>query len=87
MVLRRIQLLRRLLWLIAPPRQHQVGYAGVLALAAKLGSRVTPAGRLAVQGVSLQDRSYEPVVPTRRRAPWAELLAQTSDRQDVGSAG
>ncbi len=52
-------------------------YAGVLAPAAKLRPRVTPAGRIAVQGVWFQDRSYEPVVPPRRRVPWAELLAKT----------
>jgi hypothetical protein len=54
-----------------------VRYAGVLAPAAKLRPRVTPAGRVAVQGVWFQDRSYEPVVPPRRRVPWAELLAKT----------
>ena len=78
-VLGRLQLLRRLLWLIAPPRQHQVRYAGVLAPAAKLRPRVTPAGRIAVQGVWFQDRGYEPMVPLRRRVPWAELLAKTYD--------
>jgi hypothetical protein len=78
-VLGRLQLLRRLLWLIAPPRQHQVRYAGVLAPAAKLRARVTPVGRIAVQGVWFQDRGYEPMVPPRRRVPWAELLAKTYD--------
>jgi hypothetical protein len=76
-VLGRVQLLRRLLWLIAPPRQHQVRYAGVLAPAAKLRPRVTPAGRTLVQGVWFQDRGYESVMPSRRRVPWAELLAKT----------
>jgi hypothetical protein len=76
-VLGRVQLLRRLLWLIAPPRQHQVRYAGVLAPAAKLRPRVTPAGRTLVQAVWFQDRSYEPVVQPRRRVPWAELLSKT----------
>ena len=86
-VLGRLQILRRLLWLIAPSRQHEVSYAGVLAPAAKLRARVTPAGRIAVHGTWFQDSRYEPVVPPRRRVPWAELLAKTYDRQDVRSAG
>ncbi len=40
---------------------------------------LTPAGRIAVQGVWFQDRGHEPVVPPGRRVPWAELLAKTYD--------
>ena len=76
-VLGRVQLLRRLLWLIAPPRQHQVRYAGVLAPAAKLRPRVTPAcqgsGHLIALSspklirhlASISGRRFSPIVTTR----------------------
>ena len=85
MVLGHLQLLRRILGLIAPPSQHQVRYAGMLAPASKLRARLRPGGRIAVQGG--QDCRYESVVPPRRRVPWAELLAKSYDGPDIGSAG
>lgn len=79
-ILHPLALLRRLTWLIPPPRQHQIRYAGVLAPAAALRPVVVPAGRISVQGALFPtDRAFEPLTPEPYRVAWAQLLARVYD--------
>ncbi len=78
-VLHPLRLLRRLAWLVPPPRQHQLRYAGVLAPNAKLRHRIVPAGRVALQGVAFADRKFEPAEPVPYKVAWAKLLAKVYD--------
>jgi hypothetical protein len=76
-ILHPLALLRRLTWLIPPPRQHQIRYAGVLAPASPMRPAVVPAGRISVQGTLFpKDRAFEPLTPEPYRVAWAQLLAQ-----------
>ena len=63
-------------WLVPPPTQHQLRYAGVLAPAAKLRPLVVPAGRVSVQRVWFADRKVVPAEPVPYRTSWAKLLAR-----------
>ncbi|MBM4443653.1 MAG: transposase [Candidatus Rokubacteria bacterium] len=74
-----LALMRRLAWLIPPPRQHQIRYAGVLAPAARLRPAVVPVGPVAKQGVWFSKRAFEPLEPVPYRARWAQLLARVYD--------
>ncbi|MCA9553599.1 MAG: transposase [Myxococcales bacterium] len=79
-ILHPLALLRRLTWLLSPPRQHQICYAGVLAPAAALRPAVVPAGRISVQGTLFRtDRAFEPLTPEPYRVGWAQLLARVYD--------
>ncbi|MBM4386029.1 MAG: transposase [Deltaproteobacteria bacterium] len=74
-----LALMRRLAWLVPPPRQHQLRYAGVLAPAARLRSAVVPVGPVAAQGAWFAERAFEPLEPVPYRARWAQLLARVYD--------
>ncbi|MEO1228928.1 MAG: transposase [Myxococcota bacterium] len=76
LVLHSLALMRRLAWLVPPPGQHQVRYAGGLAPAAKLRPRVVPAGRVGVQGAGFGQRKVVPAEPIPYRTSWARLLAR-----------
>jgi hypothetical protein len=60
-----------------PPRYHIVKYAGVLASASPLRSRIAPVPAV----VAAQGDDGEALVPERRGTyrPWAELLKRTFD--------
>jgi hypothetical protein len=72
-----LSLLCRLAMSVPPPRCHTVKYAGVLASASPLRSRIAPAPAL----LPLQVEDGEQPVPRRRTKyrPWAELLKRTFD--------
>jgi hypothetical protein len=72
-----LQLLRRLAWLVPPPRQHQLRYAGVLAPAAALRREVVPKPAPKLQLVLPLD-SFDPE-PKIRRLKWKVLLAKVYD--------
>jgi Putative transposase/Transposase zinc-binding domain len=74
-----LALMRRLAWLVPPPRQHQIRYTGVLAPAARLRPAVVPAGRVGVQRVWFGDRAFVPAKPVPYREHWARLLARVYD--------
>ncbi len=76
LLLHPLSLLRRLAWLVPPPRQHQIRAFGVLAPAARLRPKVVPAGRVAVQGAWFGARKFEPAAPVPYREAWAKLLAR-----------
>ena len=77
LVLEPLRFLRRVAWLIPPPKQHQTRYAGVLAPAAKLRPEVVPeppvvaAIRGPPEGLS---PGSAPASQARRRLDWARLL-------------
>jgi catechol 2,3-dioxygenase-like lactoylglutathione lyase family enzyme len=79
LVLHPLALMRKLAWLVPPPTQHQLRYAGVLAPAAKLRPLVVPAGRVGVQRVWFGDRKVVPAEPVPYRTSWARLLARVYD--------
>ncbi len=79
MVLHPVALVRRLAWLVPPPRRHQLRYAGVLAPASRLRRRVVSVGRVAVQVTWVGPRKCEPFEPVPYRAAWARLLARVYD--------
>ncbi len=64
-----VQFLRRLAWQIAPPRQNQVRYYGVLGATHKLRNAVVPRP----PALTLLDESDK---RTRYRVPWAQLIAK-----------
>jgi hypothetical protein len=66
-----LSLLCRLAMSVPPPRYHIVKYAGVLASASRLRSRIAPVPAV----VAAQGDDGEAVVPERRGTyrPWAEL--------------
>jgi hypothetical protein len=69
------QLLRRLAWLVAPPRQHLVRYQGVLGPAAKSRAQVVP--QPPVEQHTSGPLALPSVTPRGRRSPyyaWASLL-------------
>jgi ribosomal protein S27E len=74
------QLLRRLAWLIPPPRQNLLRYEGVLAPASKLRARIVPDRRpgdataLAGPPEPLAGKPGAPVAPLGVRRYWAELI-------------
>ena len=70
-------LLRRLAWLVPPPRHHQIRFFGVFAPAARLRQKVVPAGPVGVQGTCFGPRAFVPLEPVPYRARWARLLART----------
>ena len=69
-------LMRRLAWLVPPPRQHPIRYAGVLAPAARLRPAIVPAGRVGVQKVWFAGRAFVPAEPIAYKQSWARLLAR-----------
>ena len=79
LVLHPLALLRRLAWLVPPPRQHEVRAFGVLASAASLRPKVVPVGRVAVQGSWFGAQKFEPVERVPYREAWAKLLARVYD--------
>ena len=79
LVLHPLALMRKLAWLVPPPTQHQLRYAGVLAPAAKLRPFVVPAGRVGVQRVWFGARKVVPAEPVPYRTSWAKLLARVYD--------
>jgi transposase len=74
-----LALLRRLAWLVPPPRQHQVRAFGVLAPAARLRPKVVPVGRVAVQGRWFGTQRFEPTERVPYREAWARLLSRVYD--------
>jgi hypothetical protein len=72
-----LSLLCRLAMSVPPPRYHTVKYAGVLASASPLRSRIAPKAVLPLAQVE----DGQPPVPQRRSTyrPWAELLKRTFD--------
>jgi hypothetical protein len=76
-VLEPLRLLRRLCWLVPPPRQHQVRYHGILAPAAKLRRDVVPKPPPDLQLVF----PIQNIFPrkTEYRVPWATLLKKVYD--------
>lgn len=70
-----LSLLTRLCASVPPPRFHTVRYAGVLASASKLRSRIIPEP----PAESSEDVREEPTPPPRRcrYRPWAELMMRT----------
>jgi hypothetical protein len=79
LVLHPLVLLRRLAWLVPPPRQHQVRAFGVLAPAARLRSKVVPVGRVVVQGRWFGAQKFEPAERVPYREAWAKLVARVYD--------
>ena len=79
LVLHPLALLRRLAWLVPPPRQHPVRAFGVLAPAARLRPKVVPAGRVAAQGRWFGSQKFEPAERVPYREAWAKLLARVYD--------
>ena len=71
--------MKRLAWLVPPPGQHQVRYAGVLAPNARLRAEVVPAGRVSVQGCWFVARKYESAEAVGYRQSWAVLLSKVYD--------
>ena len=78
-VLHPLALMRKLAWLVSPPTQHRIRYAGILAPAAKLRPYVVPAGRVDLQRVWFADRRVVPAEPVPYRTNWAKLLACVYD--------
>jgi hypothetical protein len=74
-----LALLRRLAWLVPPPRPHQVQAFGVLAPAARLRPKVVPVGRVAVQGRWFGTQRFEPTERVPYREAWARLLSRVYD--------
>jgi hypothetical protein len=74
-----LALLRRLAWLVPPPRQHQVRAFGVLAPAARLRPKVVPVGRVAVQGRWFGAQRFEPTERVPYREAWSRLLSRVYD--------
>ena len=72
-----LQLVRRIAWMIPPPRQHQIRFAGVLASAAKLRSEIIPPGPVDTT-LALVPPNAMPEVSSARcqRIDWAMLLAR-----------
>ena len=70
-----IQLLRKLAWLIAPPRQHQIRFHGVLAPHAKVRADVVPTP----DGETIPLRIEGARTTKTDRAPWARLLKNVYD--------
>ncbi|HMJ54606.1 MAG TPA: transposase [Polyangiaceae bacterium] len=72
-----LSLLCRLTMSVPPPRYHIVKYAGVLASASRLRSRIAPVPAV----MAAQSDDGEALVPERRGTyrPWAELLKRTFD--------
>ncbi|MBK8010144.1 MAG: transposase [Deltaproteobacteria bacterium] len=73
-VLSPVQFLRRLAWLVPPPAQHQVRYAGVLASASKVRRAIVPRPAPALQ-LAFPIENMRPQVQ-KRRMSWAKLLAR-----------
>ncbi|MBK8011646.1 MAG: transposase [Deltaproteobacteria bacterium] len=69
-----VQFLRRLAWLVPPPAQHQVRYAGVLASASKLRRAIVPRPAPVLQ-LAFPIENMRPRVQ-KRRMSWAKLLAR-----------
>ena len=67
-----VRFLRRLAWLLPPPRQHQVRYAGVLGPRAKWRREIVPPPRLSLQLVLWTNDEGPARGATRLR--WADLL-------------
>lgn len=72
-----LRLLRRLAWLIPPPRQHQVRFHGVLAPAAQWRSLIVPPPPFKLQLAFPLD-NIRPE-STAYRTPWAQLIARVYD--------
>lgn len=75
LVLEPVRLLRRLCWLIPPPRTHVVVYHGVLASGSSLRSEVVPKLVVKLSPATLPDVSLAPVQATTRLS-WSKLLAR-----------
>lgn len=73
-VLSPVQFLRRLAWLVPPPAQHQVRYAGVLASASKVRRAIVPRPAPVLQ-LAFPIENMRPRVQ-KRRMSWAKLLAR-----------
>jgi hypothetical protein len=72
-----MRLLRRLCWLVPPPRQHQVRYHGILAPAARLRRDVVPKPPPEIQ-LAFPIQNMFPR-KTEYRVPWATLLKKVYD--------
>ncbi|MBK8010151.1 MAG: transposase [Deltaproteobacteria bacterium] len=73
-VLSPVQFLRRLAWLVPPPAQHQVRYAGVLASASKVRRAIVPRPAPVLQ-LAFPIENMRPRVQ-KHRMSWAKLLAR-----------
>ena len=69
-----LALLRRLSWLVPPPRQHQLRYSGILASAAKQRREVVPRPPPQIQ-LAFPIENMRPERQTFRLS-WAKLLAR-----------
>lgn len=76
-----LSLLTRLCASVPPPRFHTTRYAGVLASASKLRSRILPKLDEVPSAAesSAPDQGPEPVARRCRYRPWAELMMRTFD--------
>ena len=82
LVLEPLRFLRRVAWLVPPPRQHQVRYGGLLAPAAKWRSEVVPEPQVVVdvRGPPAAISSDAPLSPPGcSRTCWARLLRRVYD--------
>lgn len=72
-----LQFIRRAAWMIPPPRQHQVRFAGVLASAARLRKEIIPAhtGEAGIAPLAAHAMPDESSARSHR-IDWATLLAR-----------
>jgi hypothetical protein len=69
-----LKLVRRVAWMVPPPRQHQMRFAGVLASAAKLRNEIIPT-RISEAGLA-NDPTHAKPEARSHRIDWARLLAR-----------
>ena len=74
-----LSLLSRLAASVPPPRLHTVRYAGVLAPASKLRSRIVPQPVVAPANDTTEASNPPPKRCGSHYRPWAELLKRTFD--------
>jgi hypothetical protein len=81
-VLEPVRLLRRLAWLVPPPRRHQIRFHGVLAPHAQWRAEIVPEAPVATSAPELCSVQDGPRVPKPKNAAaisWAQLLRRTYD--------
>ena len=72
-----LRLIRRVAWMVPPPRQHQVRFAGVLAPAARLRTQIIPAPRVRLAFTAAPDNvMLKPPEASSHYIDWARLLAR-----------
>ncbi len=77
--LEKVQFLRRVAWLIPPPKKHMVTYSGILAPAAKLRHAVVPLPEVELKvRSSVEDLIDAPNLKFGNYIPWAKLLKRVS---------